>query len=283
MQFYPILLGCVRKSIRRDTHGRLLFCVCRVYHGPTVEAKAYFEKLHYELPPGESIADWLIDISSGRLGPSQRPRDGAKEGDKDSERYRPSQDAVVEESEVDDSTTTVNEIDVDDFNSNGDFLLPGEGPASPLKEPTLEFKRSGLSVMPSHEGSEMISTSINMTGSVDLDRSKTLNNTENIFEDPAAQAKARREVLYGKWRSHFSHLSDEELERYEAPEPYDLPESSEKASFWIQLGFQLRRLLIVAGRNWVSKFIDSAIIIGAAVLVSVLDGTEQVTIFQGVS
>jgi len=38
-----------------------------VYHGPTVEAEKYFEKLGYVLPPGESVADWFIDISSGRV------------------------------------------------------------------------------------------------------------------------------------------------------------------------------------------------------------------------
>lgn len=38
-----------------------------IYHGPTVGAEPYFGKLNYVLPKGESVADWLIDISSGRL------------------------------------------------------------------------------------------------------------------------------------------------------------------------------------------------------------------------
>ena len=38
-----------------------------IYHGPTVGAEPYFGKLNYLLPKGESVADWLIDISSGRL------------------------------------------------------------------------------------------------------------------------------------------------------------------------------------------------------------------------
>ncbi|KAL3921731.1 MAG: hypothetical protein SGILL_002591 [Bacillariaceae sp.] len=40
-----------------------------VYTGPTENAESYFGRLNYSLPPGESMADWLIDISSGRLEP----------------------------------------------------------------------------------------------------------------------------------------------------------------------------------------------------------------------
>lgn len=38
-----------------------------IYHGPTLGAEPYFTALKYQLPKGESVADWLIDISSGRL------------------------------------------------------------------------------------------------------------------------------------------------------------------------------------------------------------------------
>ena len=38
-----------------------------LYHGPTIGSKPYFTKLHYVLPPSESVADWLLDISSGHL------------------------------------------------------------------------------------------------------------------------------------------------------------------------------------------------------------------------
>jgi ABC-2 type transporter len=42
-----------------------------VYHGPVSESEQYFARLPepYRLPAGESIADWLIDVSSGRLEP----------------------------------------------------------------------------------------------------------------------------------------------------------------------------------------------------------------------
>ena len=52
-----------------------------VYHGPVTGAQDYFESLRYYLPPGESIADWLIDISSGRLEPlSSAERESTSSG-----------------------------------------------------------------------------------------------------------------------------------------------------------------------------------------------------------
>lgn len=47
-----------------------------VYHGPSSSAKDYFISLGYELEEGEAIADWMIDISSGELGPSLMTMDG---------------------------------------------------------------------------------------------------------------------------------------------------------------------------------------------------------------
>lgn len=41
-----------------------------VYHGPVRRSEKYFNMLNYHLPAGESIADWLIDISSGDMAPS---------------------------------------------------------------------------------------------------------------------------------------------------------------------------------------------------------------------
>ncbi|CAB9504093.1 Putative white-brown complex homolog protein 30 [Seminavis robusta] len=41
------------------------------FHGPTDKAKDYFQSRGYHLPVGESVADWLIDISSGQLAPDE--------------------------------------------------------------------------------------------------------------------------------------------------------------------------------------------------------------------
>jgi ABC-type multidrug transport system ATPase subunit len=40
-----------------------------VYNGPTEGAQGYVERLNYRLPAGDSVADWLIDVSSGRVEP----------------------------------------------------------------------------------------------------------------------------------------------------------------------------------------------------------------------
>mgnify|MGYP005850275165 CR=1 FL=1 len=49
------------------------------FHGPTEHAQPYFEEKGYKLPEGESVADWLIDISSGQLAPDA---DGPMEEEK---------------------------------------------------------------------------------------------------------------------------------------------------------------------------------------------------------
>ena len=40
-----------------------------VYHGEVSSLLEYLEQRGYNLPDGESLADWMIDISSGRLSP----------------------------------------------------------------------------------------------------------------------------------------------------------------------------------------------------------------------
>lgn len=52
-----------------------------IYHGPTAGAEPYFGTLNYALPKGESVADWLIDISSGRLESNTESPEEKKDGD----------------------------------------------------------------------------------------------------------------------------------------------------------------------------------------------------------
>jgi hypothetical protein len=44
----------------------------RLYLHLCGKATPYFKRLNYLLPEGESVADWLIDISSGRLEPDNQ-------------------------------------------------------------------------------------------------------------------------------------------------------------------------------------------------------------------
>jgi len=39
-----------------------------VYHGPAKDAEVYFKTMGYTVKPGENVADWMIDISTGCLG-----------------------------------------------------------------------------------------------------------------------------------------------------------------------------------------------------------------------
>eukprot|EP00977_Amphora_coffeiformis_P015414 scaffold4510_cov183-Amphora_coffeaeformis.AAC.99 len=45
-----------------------------VFHGPVNSAEAYFGSIPrpYQLPTGESLADWLIDISTGMIAPNEQ-------------------------------------------------------------------------------------------------------------------------------------------------------------------------------------------------------------------
>lgn len=163
-----------------------------VYHGPTSEAEAYFMRVNYTLPPGESVADWLIDISSGRLEPDKAPSS--------------------------ESVETVT------FGSRGD---------------------SG-------------------------------NRADNAFEE----AKVRRAFLYQHWVDHFKSLDETALDGYRAPVPYALPGSVKKPTFWTQLWAQLERNWIVFKRNAFSKLVDTFLIVGSVILISLFEGITEVTVEQ---
>ena len=240
-----------------------------VYHGDTLEAEQYFKDLHYDLPPGESIADWLIDISSGRLGPTR--------GIDESDNKRPRSEPMLATLEA-----TAEDEETDNDQSLPSISSPLSFGESTAMLPALEVSESVDGTC--GEGSDSAS-SLSMVASMqDLVQSSLGEGPgANLMEDEAAKAKARREVLYGKWRSHFLNLSDEKRHLYSAPAPSDLPAKVKKTAFAKQLLFQLQRCIIVSQRNWQEKVIDTTIIIGAVVLVSVLDGTEEPTVWSSMS
>ncbi|CAB9497095.1 Putative white-brown complex homolog protein 30 [Seminavis robusta] len=194
-----------------------------VYHGPVMLAEQYFTDLNYELPPGEALADWLIDISSGRLEPKDDEETGST--------------AVTAPT------------------SNG-------GASEEMDSADLVRAASGL-VYPSVEGEE----SNPLLG----------DSTAVEFENDAARAKSRREILYAHWKEHFGSLSDESKEIYKAPEAFDLPKKRIMKPFHNQLIYQIHRLFVVGGRNWLAKLIDTSVIVGAVVLIAIMDGTVKAT------
>jgi ABC-type multidrug transport system ATPase subunit len=177
-----------------------------VYNGETSGARSYIERLNYRLPPGDSVADWLIDVSSGRTEP-------------------------ITDAEAENEENTGTPIPSREVNSylNDDFVH-SEGPSS--------------------------------------------NKVEQEFEE----AKMRREMLYTSWSVHFDDLAEEQRVRYNAPEPYALPESVIRLSFFKQLMAQLSRNVLVSRRNAVSKLVDTGLIVGAVILISAFEGVVAVTV-----
>ena len=170
-----------------------------VYNGPVIEAQDYVESLHYVFPEGDSVADWLIDVSAGQAKP-------------------------VESEESQNTTSMI-------------------------------------------EGSM-----------IDPSFAHNVGPSSNDVEENHEQAKIRREQLYLEWDSYFYGDTVEDPERYNAPAPFALPEVAEKPSFLVQLVAQLHRNVLVMRRNYVSKLVDTMMIVGAVILVAAFEGVVEVTV-----
>ena len=114
----------------------------------------------------------------------------------------------------------------------------------------------------------------------DIPKAATTETDEDLpemFSNAGEQEKARREMLYKHWREHFEKLSTRKRGIYDAPKPFDLPAPKTRPSFWKQIAYQLQRHLILWKRNWYTKLLDTSIIIGAVILISLLDGIVEPT------
>ena len=97
--------------------------------------------------------------------------------------------------------------------------------------------------------------------------------SDNAFEE----AKVRRVLLYAKWTVHFESLNAEAREKYEVPPSTELPETKKKKQFISQLYNQVMRAFLVSRRNITSRLIDTAILIGATVVITVSSGLPELT------
>jgi hypothetical protein len=227
-----------------------------VYHGPTGNALSYFRGLNYSLPPGESVADWLIDISCGRFEPDNQVATTRK----------------VEESQA--MTADIEVVDV-----NGDALIsPLElkeiqpkmsgslsevGEVKTLLQEQPEQDTKGLHGAPAIEDTNVVGTKGVTTGKV-----------SQAFEE----AKARRAWLYDEWNKHFQKLTGEDRAIYDIPDICSLPKPVNKPAFLFQLKFQIKRAFLVAWRNRFGKFLDTTLIVGAITLISLMDGILEVAV-----
>ena len=237
-----------------------------VYHGPTGGVTEYFENLSYSLPPGESVADWLIDISSGRLEPDNRIA-----GNKKLERL-PKQSAAfrdlmgslsgLDENEEsmafeNDNPKTSEQLNKEAANSNADDGSKIDKTTSEDSEVARTSQRIAV-------------TDADVVGGKGVTAGKVV----QAFEE----AKNRRAWLYEQWILHFENLNYEEKSVYTKPEEYDIPIPFIKPNFFYQFRHQTGRQLVVAWRNRISKITDCTIIVAAVAIIAGLDGVTEPTI-----
>ena len=171
-----------------------------VYAGPTSEAEEYFTKMSYVLPSGEGVADWLIDVSSGRLRPVRRG--GMR--------------SAMAQS----------------YYQKGAVAGFGKG------------RRAEAS---------------------------------NTMEKSMERAKMARQQLARAWTEHFAALSRFDKEEFLPPKRFDLPTSRKRPGILRQIAVQTRRSFLIIRRNWIIKFIDTLLIVGAVALISGLEGIYDIT------
>jgi len=241
-----------------------------VYHGPVEGTENYFKRQGYVLPPGESIADWLIDISTGRLETAVR----------ESVHHTPMPQVEV-------NSNGTNSTSKDEIQQKSQKLRE-QSRDTKKEESSIGSPPTRLSQQDDGESSTSSSTGFiagfiaatstnNVNQKPSSTRSSRFDATVQALEDAPTQEKLRREVLYKKWNRYFENLSEEAKQVYLAPEPYELPKKIDRPSAFKQLGFQLHRLVVVGRRNWLTKLIDLLIIVLGALLISFLDGTVDNT------
>jgi hypothetical protein len=193
-----------------------------VYHGPTSQAYDYFHHLDYILPIGESVSDWLIDISSGRLQ---------------------SEPEVAATKALEEAINKKKKMETED----------PEGIELELAKPLLSLSPRDDDVV----GMKGVSTG----------------KSNDAFEE----AKFRRAWLYGKWNEHFGSLSEDGRKIYDVPPESKLPASPQKQSFFSQVCNQVSRAFLVSWRNSTSKLIDTVILVGATIVITVSSGLPEMT------
>jgi hypothetical protein len=234
-----------RKFIFDLFDSLILLCVGGqiIYHGPTSLAYDYFSDLDYILPEGEALGDWLIDISSGQIHPT--PEVGAtkaleerkKKKKAKRKRKKKKRESVSEEPEKDGQVANLGTSSDEDIGDDANLESPRY--------------------------------SLNATSGVIVGKGVTAGKANVAMQD----AMIRRKWLHGMWANYFDNLSEKEKAIYTPPKETDLPDLPRRQSFLSQLRHQLSRAFTVSKRNMHSKLIDTAVLIVAAVVITVLQKT----------
>ena len=239
-----------------------------VYHGAVDKSLTYFRNLNYTLPPGESLADWLIDISSGRLEPDNLVA-SSKVLEVEKAKEEKAKESKTKKSKEKKSKTKKSKGKSRGKSPHSARLTAASRQASQ----GLVVRRSGPKETKNAVEHAAPGTPVRDSDAVGS-RGVATGKVAQAFEE----AKARRAWLYEEWNSYFTNLSEADLDIYDVPEKSDLPKEVVKPAFYKQFYFQMWRALLVAWRNRVSKTVDSLVIIGAAILISLLDGVQNVAV-----
>jgi energy-coupling factor transporter ATP-binding protein EcfA2 len=186
-----------------------------VYHGPIAGAENYFSNLNYSLPPGESVADWLIDIASGRLEPiaADVEQGGAHHKAKIFERKHNNldlesstgtteeEDSSLENPTVTEEASAKEEEKVEEQEEVYFGAFEDYNPEYECAVNSWEWTQIGTFIDPSSLRREESKPMLSDPSAVE-------------FENDAAQAKTRRDLLFKLWKKHIENLSDEERKAY---------------------------------------------------------------------
>jgi hypothetical protein len=278
-----------------------------VYHGPTDSASTYFQDLFYNLPAGESVADWLIDISSGRLEPevdvaANKDQERQNDADADDHLANEEQETAPLVGERGSGATgpppiparspTHRVATLESIDSSRELMMyipeiPSKAAFSSDIDPTEGLNEQLHAPPPIPPMSGFISRRLSSVGTpkrpacvmcVQHAIGKTGVTTGKVVQ-ALVEAKDRSTWLSECWRTYFESLNETEINStYAPPAPYQLPGAVEKPSFFVQLGHQVSRAFLVAWRNRFEKLIDLSIIVIAVILITALDGVAEVTI-----
>jgi hypothetical protein len=218
-----------------------------IYHGPTSLAYDYFSDLDYSLPKGEALGDWLIDISCGQIHPT--PEVAATKALEERKKTKKAKQRRKKKKKK-----NVSEELENDGQSSGVAILATTG---------------GDEDNGDDENFESPMHSLDVTSGVIVGKGVTVGKVNVAIQD----AMVRRKWLHDMWENYFDNLSEEEKAIYTAPKETDLPDLPRRKSFLSQLMHQLSRAFRVSNRNMYSKLIDTAVLIVAVVVITVLQKT----------
>jgi ABC-type multidrug transport system ATPase subunit len=237
-----------------------------VYHGRTSDAQDYFSNLEYVLPQGEALADWLIDISSGRIHPepeiaatkaleAEKKKKKSK-GKKKKKKKKKRSKAPPKKDERGVQWQSSGLSDEDNDSDDPDLSRPRSSNLSDPDQARTNFQFHSFGV-----------------GAIATKRGVTT----GIADEAITDAALRRQILYEEWEGYFKRLPMKDREMYDVPEEFKLPSIPQKTPFLSQFYHQLSRASLVSRRNGSSKLFDTTILIVAIIVLTLVSGLPELT------